>query len=93
MNMLQAVNREKKSGLYVTEFGFLNKLVIYLYKAPGIRQDTPTHTRVYVCIYSLVDELLGIMKITRVTVKRNMAFLYYTVLIYVHMYLPTFSKP
>ena len=36
MSMLQAVNREKKSGFYVTEFGFLNTLVIYLYKAPGI---------------------------------------------------------
>lgn len=77
----------EKSALYITEFGFLNKLVIYLSKAPGTLHYTHSH----VCFYSTVDVLPGIMKITIimtiVIVKRRMAFLYCVVSICIHLYL------
>lgn len=92
MSLLQAVHKEKKSVLYLAKFGFFNKPVMYLYEAPGTLHDAPSHTCVYACIYSLVEELLGRMNMTRVTVKRNMPFLYYIVLICILMHLPTFSK-
>lgn len=50
MSMLQAVNGEKKkSRLYTAEFEFLNKLVIYLYKAPGTLHNI--YTYVHMCMY------------------------------------------
>lgn len=88
-SLLQAVHKEKIC-LYL-KFGFFNKPVMYLYEAPGTLHDAPSHTCVYACIYSL-EELLGRMNMTRVTVKRNMPFLYYIVLICFLMHLPTFSK-
>ena len=92
MSLLQAVHKEKKNQFHISPSlgSSINQLYIYMKHLVHYMMHLVTH--MCACIYSLVDELLGRMNITRVIVKRNMAFLYYIALICILMHLPTFSK-